>query len=108
MSRTATKHKQQPLQLQLDLGLEVKVKQLEDLAETKKLRSGILKKLQLHGVDTTDWTCVNHFLENPKIAGKRLYSMTHEEMHDLIKKLGSILRKDAEKRKKIEQITLQN
>jgi len=96
------------MQLELDLGLEVKVKELENLAETKKLRSSILKKLQLHGVDTTDWTCVNRFLENPRIAGKRLYSMDHQEMRDLIKKLGSILTKDADKRKKIESITQQN
>jgi len=96
------------MQLELDLGLEVKVKELENIAETKKLRSSILKKLQLHGVNTTDWTCVNSFLENPRIAGKRLYSMDHQEMHDLIKKLGSILTKDTDKRKKIESITQQN
>ena len=96
------------MQLELDLGLEVRVQELENLAETKKLRSSILKKLQKHGVDTTDWTCVNRFLENPRIAGKLLYNMNHQEMRDLIKKLGSILTKDADKRKKIESITQQN
>lgn len=96
------------MQLELDLDLEVKVKTLENIAETKKLRSSILKKLQLHGVDTTDWTCVNRFLEQPRIAGKRLYNMSNEEMLALIKKLGSILGKDSEKRKEIERITKQN
>jgi len=108
MRATRKKFSRPTLQLELNLDLEVKVKALEDIAETKKLRSSILKKLQLHGVDTTDWTCVNLFLENPRIAGKRLYNMSNQEMRDLIKKLGSILGKDAEKRQKIERITQQN
>jgi len=108
MRATRKKISRPTLQLELDLGLQVKVKELEDIAETKKLRSSILKKLQLHGVDTTDWTCVNQFLENPRIAGKRLYNMTNNEMQELIKKLGSILGKDAKKRTEIERITQQN
>ena len=106
--RKTLKHKIPTLQLELKLDLEVKVKALEDIAETKKLRSSILKKLQLHGVDTTDWTCVNRFLENPRIAGKRLYNMSNEEMRLLIKKLGSILGKDATKKQEIERITKLN
>ena len=106
--RKTLKHKIPTLQLELKLDLEVKVKALEDIAETKKLRSSILKKLQLHGVDTTDWTCVNQFLENPRIAGKRLYNMSNEEMRLLIKKLGSILGKDATKKQEIERITKLN
>ena len=96
------------MQLELDLDLEKKVKELEDVQVTKKLRSQILKKLQQHGVDTTDWTNVNRFMEQPRIAGKRLYNMNHEEMKSLIRKLGSILGKDADKRKEIERITQQN
>jgi hypothetical protein len=106
--RKTLKHKVQTLQLELKLDLEVKVKTLEDIAETKKLRSSILKKLQQHGVNTTDWTCVNLFLENPRIAGKRLYNMSNEEMQLLIKKLGSILGKDATKKQEIERITKLN
>lgn len=98
------------LQLELDLDIELKKKVavLEDAQRTKKLRSQILVKLQKHGVDTTDWSKVNQFLENPRIAGKRLYNMTHDEMQALIRKLGSILDKDAEKLKDIERITQQN
>lgn len=106
--RKTRKHSPPTLQFELKLDLEVKVKALEDIAETKKLRSSILKKLQLHGVDTTDWTCVNQFLENPRIAGKRLYNMSNEEMRLLIKKLGSILGKDATKKQEIERITKLN
>ena len=64
----------------------------------KSLRSSILTRLQKHGVDTTDWACINKFLERPQIAGKRLYDMSIEEMRALIPKLESILRKDLLKR----------
>lgn len=70
---------------------------LEQEQETKRLRSAILTRLQKYGVDTTDWNVVNRFLEQPKIAGKRLYNMTHEEMHELIPKLESILKKNGER-----------
>ena len=67
--------------------------------ETKKLRSAILFKLQKYGIDTTNWTSVNRFLEQNRIAGKRLYDMNCEEMRALITKLGSILNKE----KKVEE-----
>lgn len=83
--------------------LQVKInnqnKPLAD-AEIKKLRSSILHRLQKHGVDTTIWACVNIFLQQPRIAGKRLYEMTVPEMQSLIKKLESILAKDEEVRMK--------
>ncbi len=60
----------------------------------KKLRSAILHRLQKHGVDTTDWTKVNSFLENPRIAGKRLYNMSEADMRAFIPKMESILTKD--------------
>ncbi|MTK53322.1 hypothetical protein [Paludibacter sp.] len=60
----------------------------------KKLRSGILKRLQKYGVDTTDWNKVNAFMKQPKIAGKLLYEMTIPEMETLTKKLESILKKE--------------
>ncbi len=62
--------------------------------EVKKLRSAILHRLQKHGVDTTNWEKVNAFLEQPRIAGKRLYQMSVKEMENLVKKLESILKKD--------------
>jgi hypothetical protein len=65
--------------------------------ETKELRSAILHRLQKHGVNTTDWNCVNRFMEQKRIAGKRLYELTNEEMRALIPKLEAILRKDREK-----------
>lgn len=76
--------------------------------QTKKLRSAILHRLQKHGVDTTDWDKVNRFLEQPRIAGKRLYDMSNDEMKALIPKMESILGKDKVERERIKRITTQN
>jgi hypothetical protein len=70
---------------------------MEQERETKRLRSSILTRLQRYGINTTDWCEVNRFMEQPKIAGKRLYEMKHDEMRELIPKLESILRKTKEK-----------
>lgn len=74
----------------------------------KKLRSGILYRLQKHGVDTTDWDKVNRFMENPRIAGKRLYQMTEDEMRAFIPKMERILQKDAERQEQIDRLTQMN
>ena len=73
--------------------------------ETKRLRSAILKRLQKHGVDTTDWTRVNTFLVQPRIAGKLLFEMNADEMRKLVAKLEQILRKDAEVRENEVRLT---
>ena len=78
------------------------------LREQKRLRSAILHRLQVYGVDTTNWATVNDFLSSDKIAGKRLYEMTNEEMVELIKKLEKILLKDATKRAKINRLMQNN
>ena len=75
---------------------------------TKQYRSSILKRLQKHGIDTTDWDRVNNFMEQPRIAGKRLYEMTDQEMIDFIPKMESILKKDKQREQSIERLTLMN
>ena len=62
--------------------------------ELKKRRSAILLRLQKIGIDTTDWSTVNKFMRNPKIAGKTLGEMDTDEMDMLIPKLESILTKN--------------
>jgi len=76
--------------------------------ETKRLRSAILHRLQKYGIDTTQWPAVNKFLEQPRIAGKRLYDLSNEEMSALIPKLESILLKDFEKAEKERAIAFNN
>ena len=47
----------------------------------KKKRSLCLKLMQKLGVDTTDWTRVNEFCKNPRIAGKALhYRLNYEPL----------------------------
>lgn len=71
-------------------------------AEVKRLRSAILNRIQKYGIDTTSWEHVNKFLQQPRIAGKRLYEMSIGEMRDLIPKLEMILDKaDKAKSKEI-------
>lgn len=67
----------------------------------KKLRSGILMRLQRHGVNTADWAAVNRFMLNPRIAGKALYQMSIDEMQRLIPRLEQILIKDREQQREI-------
>jgi len=76
--------------------------------DIKKLRSAVLHRLQKHGIDTTNWEKVNSFLEQPRIAGKRLYQMNLEEIENLIKKLESILKKDKTREKEINRLSKMN
>jgi len=76
--------------------------------EIKRLRSAILHRMQKYGIDTTSWATVNKFLEQPRIAGKRLYDLSTAEMGDLIPKLESILRKDFEKKEMERSAAQQN
>ena len=73
----------------------------------KLYRSGVLKRLQKYGVDTTDWTKINAFLKQPQITGKVMYQLSIDEMRTLITKLESMITKkktiDAE-RKRQEQM----
>lgn len=69
-----------------------------DIRDLKRLRSAVLTRIQQHGVDTTNWQRVNQFLQQPRIAGKRLYEMDEKALMALIHKLEMILKKDAEKR----------
>ena len=63
------------------------------LRSLKWQRSAVLKRMQQIGVDTTDWTQVNAFLRQPRIAGKNLYQLDSEELSALIPKLEAIKKK---------------
>ncbi len=76
--------------------------------EVRALRSRILKRLQMYGVETWDMNRVNAFMEQPRIAGKRLYHMSIPEMENLLKGLHSILGKEAKKQAEINRLSKQN
>lgn len=66
----------------------------------RRHRSKCLKLMQKLGIDTTDWTRINAFCEDPRIAGKVFAKLTNDELDQLSVKLRSILRKGGLKPKK--------
>lgn len=71
-------------------GLE---KMLGDKEEIRKKRSSCLKLMQMLGVDTYDWSCVDRYCCDPKIAGKRFAWLDTDELEALSRKLRAILKK---------------
>ena len=63
------------------------------IQERKRRRSSALHHLQLYGVDTTDWSKVNAFCEQPRIAGQPFRDLDCEELEALTKKMRAIFRK---------------
>ena len=59
----------------------------------RKARSGALHQMQLYGIDTTDWSRVDAFCKDRRIAGKRFREMDIEELNALNTKLRMIIRK---------------
>ncbi len=88
--------------------MEGVIERKPDERVVKKLRSGILHRLQKHGVDTTSWDAVNRFLLNPRVAGKLLFEMNVEEMQALTGKLEAILEKDRQKQRDINRLMALN
>ncbi len=68
----------------------------------RKLRSRCLKQMQHLGIDTTDWTRINAFCEDPRIAGKPFARLGNDELDALSVKLRSIQRKGGLKPKATE------
>jgi len=59
----------------------------------KKKRSLVLKLMQKIGVDTTDWTRVNGFCVDSRIAGKEFRRLSVEDLESLSVKLRMIEKK---------------
>lgn len=68
--------------------------------EQKAKRSLCLKLMQKLGIDTTDWTRINAFCQDQRIAGKVFARLTNEELDALATKLRSIQRKGGLKQRK--------
>lgn len=79
-------------------------------AQIRAARSQVLSQLQRIGVytDNRDWHSVNAYLEQPRIAGKRLYEMCIEELDALSIKLRAIERKNDIKRVETERLKRNN
>ena len=68
--------------------------------EQKVKRSLCLKLMQKLGIDTTDWTRINCFCQDQRIAGKLFARLTNEELDALAEKLRAIQRKGGLKQRK--------
>lgn len=70
--------------------------QREVTPRTRALRSDVMVTLNRLGVyaDNGDWSRVNEYLLNPRVAGKLMYQMTDDELANLNRKLRSILAKN--------------
>ena len=66
----------------------------------RKHRSQCLRLMQKLGIDTTDWTRINAFCQDQRIAGKVFSQLSNEELEQLSVKLRSIQRKGGLKPKK--------
>lgn len=60
----------------------------------KRARSAALLRIGRLGIKTIDnWDGINAFVANPKIAGKKFYDMSVDELNSLVRKLESIIRR---------------
>lgn len=60
----------------------------------KRARSAALLRIGRLGIKTIDnWDGINAFVSSPKIAGKKFYDMSVDELNSLVRKLESIIRR---------------
>ncbi len=77
----------------------------------KKKRSVCLRLMQQAGIDTTDWTRINEFCRNARIAGKEFSLLNIGELEALARKLRAISRNGGLKSKETNkgpQVTIIN
>lgn len=58
--------------------------------EMRRLRSGVLHRLQRMGIDTTDWEAVDAFCLQPRIAGKRFCALSPDDLRALTRRLEAL------------------
>ena len=69
-------------------------KKSEHIVKLKQARSSVLHQLQLMGIDTTNWSAVDAYCQNSRIAGKVFRQLTLAELEALPTKLRSIYNKE--------------
>lgn len=70
-------------------------------ARRRKARSAVLNRIQKLGIDTTDFSKVNEFCLNKRIAGKPFGMLSPDELDALIPKLEAMLRKPKPRRESV-------
>lgn len=71
--------------------MEKRIIDLRDILRRK--RSSVLHQMQLLGIDTADWSRVDNFCIDSRIAGKRFCLLDADELDALYRKLLAIKRK---------------
>lgn len=66
---------------------------MKERTELRRIRSQCLHLMQRYGVDTADWSKVDAFCQNPRIAGKQFRQIEIDELVALSRKLRAIIRK---------------
>lgn len=66
--------------------------------QLRQKRSAVLHLMQRLGIDTSDWTRINAFCKDSRIAGKEFAALNYEELDGLLLKLRSIYRNGGLKR----------
>lgn len=79
------------------LKMENIIKRDMTMKELKRKRSNVLHQMQLYGVDTSNWSIVDRFCLNARIAGKRFRTLDSEELEALYKKLRAMRKKQENK-----------
>lgn len=59
----------------------------------RRMRSSVLHQMQLLGINTADWSRVDAYCMDKRIAGKPFRDLDEEELKALLKKLRAIRRK---------------
>lgn len=59
----------------------------------KEKRSAALHQMQLYGINTADWTAVDNFCLDKRIAGKKFRDLDGQELDELQVKIRGIRRK---------------
>lgn len=63
------------------------------LETLRRMRSSVLHQMQLLGINTADWSRVDAYCMDKRIAGKRFGHLDEQELEALLKKLRAIRRK---------------
>ena len=73
-----------------DMQRRIREREPAAVVERRRWRSAVLHQLQLLGVNTADWTAVDAYCLNHRIAGKLFRALTIEELMALMPKLRAI------------------
>lgn len=88
-----TRHEYDVMCLEMERVAGVDERKAAYRKELRKARSGVLRQLQLWGIDVTDWNKVNVFCKQKRIAGKAFGELDCDGLYGLNRKLRAMIKK---------------